>query len=54
MATACLKSISLIFAIAGPSVWNCAMNGRHIPMTSCLVKARHVSPAVQPRTDLRL
>ena len=54
MATACLKSISLILAIAGPLVWNCAMKGRHIPVTSCLVKARHVSPAVQHRTDLRL
>ncbi len=47
MAMACLKSRSLSLASPAPFVWNCAMKGRHMPVTSCLVRGRHLSPSAQ-------
>ena len=43
MAMACLNSFSLSLASAAPPVWNCAMKGRHMPVTICCVRARHLS-----------
>ena len=47
MAIACLKSVALILASAGPLIWNSAIKGRHSPTTSCFSAARHALPSAR-------